>query len=214
MEITESYQHALPDDVLGRYDFFEVRNATRILQVTNREEYKDLVAVLREFRIIDERDILIPGGNETLTANWLNEAFRKKGWCEAAYSVTVASELILRSPSASAMQTSSEQTTSTYNVDNVKRRVALDVEWHAKDGNLDRDIAAYRTLYDSGIIDCAVMITMTRKDMRARALRLEPSTKKFSTSTTTNLEKVTPRLTRGDSGGCPVLIVSICDRTI
>jgi len=92
--------------------------------------------------------------------------------------------------------------------------VALDVEWHAKDGNLDRDLAAYRALYDAGIIDGAVMITMTRADLRALALRGDPATTKFGTSTTTNLTKVLPRLTRGDGGGCPILVVSICARTV
>lgn len=40
-----------------------------------------------------------------------------------------------------------------YLIDNVKDRVALDIEWHAKDGNLDRDLAAYRAFYDTGLID-------------------------------------------------------------
>ncbi|WP_205409713.1 BglII/BstYI family type II restriction endonuclease [Pseudothauera hydrothermalis] len=31
-----------------------------------------------------------------------------------------------------------------YLIDNVKGSVALDVEWNAKDGNLDRDFGAYR----------------------------------------------------------------------
>jgi hypothetical protein len=39
-----------------------------------------------------------------------------------------------------------------YKVDNVKGRIALDVEWNAKDGNLDRDIGAYRALYDAGLM--------------------------------------------------------------
>ena len=33
-----------------------------------------------------------------------------------------------------------------YKVDNLKSRLALDVEWNAKDGNLDRDVGAYRAL--------------------------------------------------------------------
>ena len=64
------------------------------------------------------------------------------------------------------------------------------------------------------IIDGAVMITMTRADLRALALSADPTTTKFGTSTTTNLIKVLPRLTRGDGGGCPILVVSICARTV
>ena len=53
----------------------------------------------------------------------------------------------------------SEVASPSYRIDNVKGRVALDVEWHAKDGNLDRDIAAYRALYEAGVVDGAVMVT-------------------------------------------------------
>ncbi|MDQ6839959.1 MAG: hypothetical protein M3137_16935 [Actinomycetota bacterium] len=46
------------------------------------------------------------------------------------------------------------------------------------------------------------------------AVGIDPTTTKFGTSTTTNLTKVLPRLTRGDGGGCPILVVSICARTV
>lgn len=56
-----------------------------------------------------------------------------------------------------------------YKVDNVKGRVALDVEWNAKDGNLDRDVGAYRALYEAGIINGAAIITRTQADLRTSA---------------------------------------------
>ena len=61
-----------------------------------------------------------------------------------------------------------------YKVDNVKGRVALDVEWNAKDGNLDRDVGAYRALYDAGLIDGAVVLARTRDDLRELAQRPGP----------------------------------------
>lgn len=98
--------------------------------------------------------------------------------------------------------------------DNVKSRVALDVEWNAKDGNLDRDIGAYRALYDSGIIDVGVIVTRTHTDLRDAAIKLDPKSTKFKTTTTTNLSKLEPRLTRGDAGGCPVLVIAITSRCL
>jgi hypothetical protein len=212
--LTAGYQDAFPPGVVARYDFLETRNAAQILRATNHAEFSDLVAVLGSFRVQPTLDIFPSGGNESLTAARLNESFRARGWREAAYKVTISSELILRAPGQFSEVSKGDQDAASYLIDNVKSRVALDVEWHAKDGNLDRDIAAYRTLYDSQIIDCAVMVTMTRMEMRAWALDLDPTTTKFSTSTTTNLEKVTPKLTRGDGGGCPILIASICRRTV
>jgi hypothetical protein len=213
VEATESYLDAFPAAVLGRYDFAETRNAARILAATNPEQFDDLVAVLEGFSVDVGPDLLARGGNESDTAARLNHGFRDRGWCEGSYAVTIRGEFVLRAPGGRIV-VPSEQAAASYNIDNVKGRVALDVEWHAKDGNLDRDLAAYRSLYDSGIIDCAVMVTMTRESMRAWAGRLDPSSTKFNTTTTTNLEKLRPRLTRGDSGGCPVLVVSVCDRTV
>jgi len=107
-----------------------------------------------------------------------------------------------------------------YKVDNVKSRVALDVEWNAKDGNLDRDIGAYRSIYDAGIIDAAVLITRTQDDLRLLAVRLATEAglpdagKRLGTTTTTNLPKLLPRMTRGDGGGCPILAVAITARCL
>ena len=102
----------------------------------------------------------------------------------------------------------------------MKGRIALDVEWNAKDGNLDRDISAYRALYDAGLIDGAVLVTRTQEELRTLAVRLaleagitdEDARRRLQTTTTTNLPKLLPRMTRGDAGGCPVLAVAISSR--
>lgn len=107
-----------------------------------------------------------------------------------------------------------------YKVDNFRDRVALDVEWNAKDGNLDRDIGAYRALYDAALIDVGVLNTRTM-DLRdlGRQLALdagmtiEQAKPILTTTTTTNREKLLPRMTRGDAGGCPMLAVFICAAT-
>lgn len=211
--MTSSFEVVFPRVVLNRYDFAETRNAARILQATNPEQFKDLVAVLEGFALDPAVDIP-PGGNESPTAARLNRAFRDRGWAEATYRVRVSGELVLRQAGSPVVALSEETEPASYNVDNVKGRVALDVEWHAKDGNLDRDIAAYRSFYDAQLIDCAVMVTMTRESLRPWAVSYDAETRKFGTSTTTNLTKVLPKLDRGDGGGCPILIVSICARTV
>ncbi len=107
-----------------------------------------------------------------------------------------------------------------YKVDNFRDRVALDMEWNAKDGNLDRDIGAYRSLYDAALIDVGVLITRTL-DLRDLGRQLgiqagmspEKAKRILNTTTTTNREKLLPRLTRGDAGGCPILAAFICPAT-
>ncbi len=147
-------------------------------------------------------------------AKRINQGFRYHGWAEGQYAVTFSAQLLLEVPGTEPTTVTSETTSPSYLIYNLKYSVAIDTEWEAKDGNLDRDLAAYRSLYDSGIIDCAAMVTKNRAALRARAVRLDPRTTKFSTSTVTSLEKVTPRLLRGDAGGCPVLVVAVCDRTV
>lgn len=218
MELTKSFERVVPADVLVRYDWREVRNAAAVLRSTNPVEFDDLLEILRGFTVRPERDITPPGGNESLTASHLNKQFRERGWREGSYGVGVSSTLRLL-PWAEAgetepLVTKTETDSESYLVDNIKGRVAIDVEWHAKDGNLDRDIAAYRALYDSTIVDAAVLLTMTRSSMREWALLLDSTTTKFQTSTTTNLEKAEPRLLRGDGGGCPILVVAVCRRTV
>lgn len=217
MDLTDSYRRVVPQAVLDRYEWTETRKAAAALAATNPVEFDDLMAVLGAFAVIPSRDIIPAGGSESETAAYLNREFRLRGWREGSYKLRVTSTL-KRLPWAEAGETAEQVAdrdidSTSYLVDNVKGGVALDVEWHAKDGNLDRDLAAYRTLHAETVIDAAVMITMKRADMRAWAAGLDPSTTKFSTSTTTNLEKVTPRLLRGDGGGCPVLVVAICART-
>ena len=81
-------------------------------------------------------------------------------------------------------------------------------------GNLDRDISAYRALYDAGIIEAAAIITVAQAEMKEWAQEVTPGTTKFATSTTTNIDKAVPRLRRGDGGGCPIVVVGIGRNTV
>lgn len=100
--------------------------------------------------------------------------------------------------------------------------MALDVEWNAKDGNLDRDLSAYRAWHEAGVISAAVLVTQDRADLKTLAEQIwgdyqsslppEDRTAKLpidlGTSTTTNLEKAALRVRRGVMGTCPLLIVA------
>lgn len=218
MDLTTSYSTTIPSEVLNRYEWAETRNAAAILAATNPDQFSQFIEVIREFTIDIERDIITPGGNESGGTALLNKGFRNRGWREGDYNQTLTSRLrFLPYSPAGETHSREEETTMlspSYLIDNIRGRVALDVEWHAKDGNLDRDFAAYRALYESGIIDAAIMITTKREDMRSLAVGLDRTSKKWMTSTTTNLTKAIPKLTRGDGGGCPILIAAVCSKTI
>ncbi|HEY1969124.1 MAG TPA: BglII/BstYI family type II restriction endonuclease [Pseudonocardia sp.] len=225
MELTGSYLRVLPESVRARYEIRETRNAAAILSVTNPGEFAELIDALDGFALLVE-DLVSTGGNESKLAARLNDRFRAAGWREGRVDTRVISELrVLPYRPAGERQPTlrrSEVFNEGYKVDNVKGRVALDVEWNAKDGNLDRDIGAYRALYDAGLIDCAVVVTRTQSDLRPLAIELarraglsdHEANKRLQTTTTTNLEKLQPRMTRGDAGGCPVLAIAISARCL
>jgi hypothetical protein len=220
MDLTTSFERIVPDDVRGRYTLAETRNASAVLYATNGELFDEVMAALREFQLKAD-DLVNAGGQESQLAKRVNTAFRSRGWREARVDTDI--ELRLRiMPYHADGETEPKVISSTvsnegYKVDNFKGRVALDLEWNAKDGNLDRDIGAYRALYDAGLIDAAVLITRTQTDLRELGYQFriavgfaEADAKKvLGTTTTTNLDKLLPRLTRGDAGGCPVLAVAI-----
>lgn len=216
MELTESYKRAVPEDLLRLYEFRETRNAAYLLKATNPQEFEAIVEILKGFRLL-ELDITGAGGNKSDVASRIDRAFREVGWREGRHALTISSVLTTMPYGAAGETTptkiATEIRSDTYKVDNVKGRVAVDVEWNAKDGNLDRDLAAYRVLYDAGIIDGAVIITRTQEDLRALALVLNARTK-FATTTSTNLPKLEQRMLRGDSGGCPVLAVAITSKLL
>src|SRR5688572_18645289 len=212
MEQTHSYREHCSPIIQAKYQFCEVRNAAAILESTNQNEWRDIHSVLEAFTLTNS-DILDAGGNKSNVAARLDLAFRELGWREGRVDTKISLSVMI-SPYAKAGETTPRIVESFvenqgYKVDNFTGRVALDVEWNAKDGNLDRDIGAYRALYDAALIDAAVLITRSQIDLRALALRLDSNSSKFNTTTTTNIDKLRPRLTRGDAGGCPVLAIAI-----
>lgn len=215
VDLTDSYARIFAPATVERYDWCETRSAAAVLQNTNPAEFDDLVAVLDGFRLARE-DIVKPGGNKGTLARRVDRVFRDLGWREGRYDARLSSELrlmpYLKAGEKQPRIEITETLSTGYKVDNVKGGVALDIEWNAKDGNLDRDLAAYRSLYEAAIISAGVIITRAHISIRALALSLGRDA--FRTTTTTNLEKLVPRLTRGDAGGCPMLGIAITERCL
>lgn len=224
VDLTYSFKDTFPPNILERYQFAETRNAAAILDSTNPDAFSQIVRALSNF-VLKTSDFITPGGQETELAARLNDSFRRQGWREARVDTRTRLTLVLEPYTPAGERRTTETETEThskgYKVDNFKDRVALDVEWNAKDGNLDRDISAYRALYDNALIDVGVMVTRTQTDLRDLGFRLgrahgfdEKRAKQIlGTTTTTNSDKLIPRITRGDAGGCPFLGIFICAKT-
>lgn len=212
MDLTNSYERAVPEDIFIRYSWAEVRNAAAVLAASNPELFAEILEVLDGF-YVETRDITVPGGNRSTIPIKLDGAFADLGWKPVRINTEFSLVGKVKGPARLA-RTLFESAVSSegFEVDNMKGRVALDVEWNAKDGNLDRDLSAYRALYDNGLIDAAVMITRDYHgilELARHDLGDEGAYRRLKSTTTTNIHKLIPRLTRGDAGGCPVLAVGI-----
>jgi hypothetical protein len=215
----------LDPKIRARWSFLETSSASAVLRSVCPNEWKDITDVLRSFQL-DPAQWLLAGGNRGKIAQGIDEMFSARGWREIR--VDLSTQGILRDKTGKIVERLPVIEQEGYLVDNFKGRVALDVEWNAKDGNLDRDLSAYRAWHEAGVIAGAVLITQDRGRLKELAGRLwadyqatlpphTPRAEKLPidlrTSTTTNLEKVALRVRRGVMGTCPLLVVSAAPET-
>jgi hypothetical protein len=184
--------HLVPDDLRELYRVQEWRNATGVLATACAQEWLEIQAVLREFRLL-RSEIVVGGGNRSLISRRIDGAFYRRGWSEKSFGTAVRiDDQVLESP--------------THAVDCFKAGVALEVEWNNKDPFFDRDLNNFRLLFDLRAIQVGVIIT------RATELQeLFVSLGKGASygAATTHHQKLWPRLEGGGGGGCPVLTFAI-----
>lgn len=223
---TRTYEDplVLTPAIRARWAFLETSSAAAVLRSVCPEEWKDITDVLATFRL-DPARWLKKGGNRGDIAKDIDGMFGARGWKETR--VDLVTQGVLLSKGGEVIERLPPVEQEGYLVDNFKGRVALDVEWNAKDGNLDRDLSAYRAWHEAGVISAAVLITQDRAALKALAEELwaayqealpggDPKARlpiDLGTSTTTNLEKAALRVRRGVMGTCPLLIVAATRNT-
>ena len=214
----------LDPKIRKRWAFLETSSAAAVLRSVCPAEWADITAVLEAFAL-DPAHWLKKGGNRGDIAKVIDGLFAERGWRETR--VDLVTQGVLLSRNLEVMERLPPVEQEGYLVDNFKGRVALDVEWNAKDGNLDRDLSAYRAWHEAGVISAAVLITQDRGRLKELAERLWaehqatlPADQRnaklpidLNTSTTTNLEKAALRVRRGVMGTCPLLIVAATPAT-
>lgn len=214
----------LPADARDHWSFMESNSASAVMKAVCPSEWADIVEILSTYRL-DPKYWLKAGGNRGDIAEQIDGEFGKRGWRETRLDLETRGLLFDRygKPVGELPVIRQEG----YLVDNFKNRIVLDVEWNAKDGNLDRDLASYRSWFDAGIISAGVIITKDRLSLLALARRIwgeyqmtlpqEEQVNRLpidlTTSTVTAFDKAQMRMRRGVMGSCPVLIVAANERT-
>jgi hypothetical protein len=226
MFVTTTYEDpmVLAPAIRARWTFLETSSAAAVLRAVCPEEWRDITDVLANFSL-DPLLWLKRGGNRGEIACEIDGMFASRGWREIRVDLSTQGILISKQGDVVGRLPPVEQ--EGYLVDNFKGRVALDVEWNAKDGNLDRDLSAYRAWHEAGVISAAVLITQDRLALKALAMKLWADYQQaipedqrnaklpidLPTSTTTNLEKAALRVRRGIMGTCPLLVVAATQAT-
>lgn len=214
----------LPLAAREHWAFMETNSAAAIMKAVCPSEWADIVSVLETYRL-DTRFWLKAGGNRGDIAEQIDGLFSARGWRETRLDLETKGLMYAKDGSSLGQLPVVRQ--EGYLVDNFKNRIVLDVEWNAKDGNLDRDLAAYRSWFDAGLIVAGVIITKDRLSLLALARRIWAEYQQtvseaervarlpidLTTSTVTAFDKAQMRVRRGVMGSCPVLIVAANEST-
>jgi hypothetical protein len=214
----------LPPAARNHWAFMESNSAAAIIQAVCADEWNDIVEVLSTYRL-DPNSWLKPGGNRGDIPEQIDAEFSKRGWSETRLDLETKGILYLGNGEKLGELDPVYQ--EGYLVDNFKNRVVVDVEWNAKDGNLDRDLASYRSWHEAGVISAAVIITKDRLPLLRLARRLwadyqatlDESLRSsklpidLGSATVTAFDKAQLRMRRGVMGTCPVLIVGANEAT-
>ena len=208
----------IPADIARKFEFHNYNHALEIIVQAFPEEWAELLDCLRAFRIT-VADLRQAGGNESGFPKKIDDVLYPYGWRE----IRISGDLLIKFYPRQADQRGRfadepfeekriEQYIDGHNIDFLKNRLAVDLEWNSKDQTFDRDLLAMRTYYDCGIISAGVIITRARElnDIFRAVTDSEgrPILRKYGASTTW-MGKLLYRLDSRRNGGCPILAIGI-----
>lgn len=209
----EQWRSLIPDVIAGKYEFYNFNSALEILTQSYPKEFGEIVQTLERFEIrID--DILEKGGNESNIPKKLNELLRPLDWKEIEISGDLTVRLLEGKKRKEVYQEFAlKEFISGHKIDYVKGNVAIDMEWNSKDQTFDRDLYAFRTFYECGVITCGVIVTRSEAMNHIFATLGSDVKKKYGASTTW-MGKLLPRIHARRHGGCPLLVVGLTPDTV
>jgi len=210
----------LPVDLRDRYSVTSYRSAAAVLQQRAPEELAAIIRVLRQFTISRD-EIRAPGGNRMSATTRFAQYAAAENFHEE---VRIKADLLVQLTAGkgdSAPEVDRiirEDFIHNHMVDFWRGRVAFDYEWNSKDQTYDRDLYAFRSFFEAGVIDVGVIVTRELSNDFFKSLGNcldkfgnetdKTVSAKFGASTT-GTHKLISRIAAGRSGGCPVLVLGI-----
>lgn len=184
--------HQLPQQILNNYLCYENNHASAILASDFPNEWRDLVDLLCNFRLL-RSEIETSGGRKSPIASSLDSYLYSRNWVEKHFNTNIQIDDDIRH-------------TPTHKVDCYRNRIAIEVEWNNKDPFFDRDLNNFRLLFDRKAISVGVIIT--RASELQQIFNHLGKGKSFGASTT-HWNKLMPKIDGDGGGGCPILAFGI-----
>jgi hypothetical protein len=185
-------KNLLPEDIRNDYQVEERHHACSILKTDFPEQWKDLIHVLREFKL-KKSYVAQKGGNKSPISRAIDGLFFERGWVEKSFDIKVTADGV-------------ETLAPTHHVDYYKNGIAVETEWNNKDPFFDRDLTTFRLLFELNVLSVGIIIT--RAD-ELQSLFIELGKLTAAGMSTTHMSKLIPKMYNQASGGCPVLALGI-----
>lgn len=209
----------LPHDIVDNFEIYNYNHAAEILSQSFVSELNELILSLRDLRI-SVNDIRKAGGSESPIPPKFSAVLEPRGWAEIKITGDLLVKFYPRKGSLRGRfveEAADSKTIHNYidghNIDFVKGRVACDIEWNSKDQTYDRDLFAFRTYYECGIISAGVLITRSESLNDVFHSLGREVMQKYGASTTW-MGKLLPRLDSRRHGGCPILAIGITPHSV
>lgn len=209
----------------GRYSITSYRSAAAVLAQRAPDELASILSILEAFTI-SRTEIRSPGGNRmSATTRFADlaaaEGFHQEVRIEADLLVKLREGKGEKAPEIDRILR--EDYIHNHLVDFWRGRVAFDYEWNSKDQTYDRDLYAFRSFFEAGVIDVGVIVTRELSQEFFQSLgncldnhgnETESTVAAKFGASTTGTHKLISRIAAGRSGGCPVLVFGILSGNI
>lgn len=209
----------------GRYSVTSYRSAAAVLAQRAPDELAAILRILKRFAI-STTEIRSPGGNRMSATSRFAELAAAEGFHQE---VRIEADLLVKLREGKGENAPEidrilrEDYIHNHLVDFWRGRVAFDYEWNSKDQTYDRDLYAFRSFFEAGVIDVGVIVTreLSQEFFQSLGYCLDKNGRETSNTvaakfgaSTTGTHKLISRIAAGRSGGCPVLVFGILPDSI
>src|SRR5271156_1923563 len=182
----------IPVRLRERFRFEERHHATSIVATDFKDEFRDIIQCLEDFRL-KKSVIVAPGGGRSPIPKSSDGFLAKRGWAEKRFDINITiDEQPIPIP--------------THKIDNFKNRIGIEVEWNNKTEFYDRDLNNFRLLWEMRVLSVGVIITRVSE---LQFLFDDLGKGKAYGNSTTHWNKLMPKVHGGGAGCCPLLLVGM-----